>query len=61
MITPNWLLRGEYLYYSLESSPSVVAGSVTPLPPGRLGLFLGQHQRERGARCVELQVLKARG
>jgi outer membrane immunogenic protein len=34
MITPKWLLRGEYLYYSLESSPSVVAGSVTPLPLG---------------------------
>jgi len=27
MITNNWLLRGEYLYYSLNSSPSVVAGS----------------------------------
>ncbi len=27
MITNNWLLRGEYLYYSLESSPSVVAVS----------------------------------
>jgi outer membrane immunogenic protein len=27
MITNNWLLRGEYLYYGLNSSPSVVAGS----------------------------------
>ncbi len=27
MISPNWLLRGEYLYYSLNSSPSVVAGN----------------------------------
>jgi outer membrane immunogenic protein len=32
MITPNWLLRGEYLYYSLNSSPSVVAAS--PTAPG---------------------------
>ena len=30
MITPNWLLRGEYLYYSLETSPSGVAGSIVP-------------------------------
>jgi outer membrane immunogenic protein len=37
MITPNWLLRGEYLYYSLGSSPSVVVGSVTPIPPGASG------------------------
>jgi len=37
MITNNWLLRGEYLYYSLESSPSVVAGSVTPTPLGASG------------------------
>jgi outer membrane immunogenic protein len=29
MITNNWLLRGEYLYYSLNSSPSVV---VSPGP-----------------------------
>jgi outer membrane immunogenic protein len=35
MITPNWLLRGEYLYYSLNSSPSVVAGSTAaPGPSG---------------------------
>jgi outer membrane immunogenic protein len=27
MITNNWLLRGEYLYYGLNSSPSVVAGA----------------------------------
>jgi outer membrane immunogenic protein len=27
MITNNWLLRGEYLYSGLNSSPSVVAGS----------------------------------
>ena len=27
MITTNWLLRGEFLYYSLNNSPSVV---VTP-------------------------------
>jgi hypothetical protein len=27
MITNNWLLRGEFLYYSLNNSPSVV---VTP-------------------------------
>jgi outer membrane immunogenic protein len=27
MITNNWLLRGEYLYYSLNSSPSVVVGA----------------------------------
>ena len=27
MITNNWLLRGEYLYYSLGNSPSVVVGS----------------------------------
>ena len=33
MIWPNWLLRGEYLYYSLNSSPSVV---VTPGFPGAL-------------------------
>ena len=31
MITSNWLLRGEYLYYSLGSSPSVVIGSATHL------------------------------
>jgi outer membrane immunogenic protein len=37
MITPNWLLRGEYLYYSLDGSPSVVAGSVTPIPLGASG------------------------
>jgi outer membrane immunogenic protein len=37
MITPNWLLRGEYLYYSLESSPSVVADSVKPTPLGASG------------------------
>jgi outer membrane immunogenic protein len=29
MITNNWLLRGEYLYYSLNSSPSAVAVSGT--------------------------------
>jgi outer membrane immunogenic protein len=34
MITPNWLLRGEYLYYSFESSPSVAASSITPTPLG---------------------------
>jgi outer membrane immunogenic protein len=34
MITNNWLLRGEYLYYSLNSSPSVVAGSPTGFPSG---------------------------
>jgi outer membrane immunogenic protein len=33
MITNNWLLRGEYLYYSLNSSPSVV---VSPGIPGAL-------------------------
>jgi len=27
MITNNWLLRGEYLYYNLNSSPSVVVGA----------------------------------
>jgi len=27
MITNNWLLRGEYLYYSLGDAPSVVIGS----------------------------------
>jgi outer membrane immunogenic protein len=32
-ITPNWLLRGEYLYYSLNSSPSVVVS------PGIAGLL----------------------
>jgi outer membrane immunogenic protein len=37
MITPNWLLRGEYLYYSLDNSPSVVAGSVTPTALGPSG------------------------
>jgi outer membrane immunogenic protein len=37
MITPNWLLRGEYLYYRLDGSPSVVAGSVTPIPIGASG------------------------
>jgi outer membrane immunogenic protein len=34
MITNNWLLRGEYLYYSLSSSPSVVAASATGFPSG---------------------------
>jgi hypothetical protein len=33
MIANNWLLRGEYLYYSLDNSPSVV---VTPAIPGAL-------------------------
>jgi hypothetical protein len=33
VITNNWLLRGEYLYYSLGSSPSVVIGS-----PNHLGI-----------------------
>jgi outer membrane immunogenic protein len=33
MMTNNWLLRGEYLYYSLNSSPSTVAGSTGPLGP----------------------------
>jgi outer membrane immunogenic protein len=37
MITPNWLLRGEYLYYSLDSSPSAVAGAVTPTALGPSG------------------------
>jgi outer membrane immunogenic protein len=27
MISPNWLLRGEYLYYSLNSSPAVMAAA----------------------------------
>jgi outer membrane immunogenic protein len=27
MMTNNWLLRGEYLYYSLNNSPSAVAGA----------------------------------
>jgi outer membrane immunogenic protein len=27
MITPNWLLRGEYLYYSLDGAPSAVAAA----------------------------------
>lgn len=29
MIRPNWLLRGEYLYYSLNGSPTVAAGSAS--------------------------------
>jgi outer membrane immunogenic protein len=33
MVTNNWLLRGEYLYYGLNSSPSVV---VSPGIPGAL-------------------------
>jgi outer membrane immunogenic protein len=37
MITPNWLLRGEYLYYSLDSSPSAVAGAVSPTALGPSG------------------------
>jgi outer membrane immunogenic protein len=32
MITNNWLLRGEYLYYSVGNSPSVVVGA--PNYPG---------------------------
>ena len=41
MVTNNWLLRGEYLYYSLNSSPSVV---VSPgVHPG------GCHRAIRGA------------
>jgi outer membrane immunogenic protein len=27
MISPNWLLRGEYLYYSLNGAPSALAGN----------------------------------
>jgi outer membrane immunogenic protein len=36
MLTNNWLLRGEYLYYSLNSSPSVVVspGISGALPSG---------------------------
>ena len=33
MIANNWLLRGEYLYYSLNSSPSTVVGSRPPSDP----------------------------
>ena len=41
MITPNWLLRGEYLYYSLNGAPTVTAGSVTPTPLGGRRLIPG--------------------
>jgi len=35
MIADDWLLRGEYLYYSLNSSPSTVVGSAgAPGPSG---------------------------
>ena len=36
MIINNWLLRGEFLYYSLNDSPSVVVTPVThsALPSG---------------------------
>jgi outer membrane immunogenic protein len=36
MLTNNWLLRGEYLYYSLNSSPSTVAiaGNYPGIPSG---------------------------
>jgi outer membrane immunogenic protein len=34
MITNNWLLRAEYLYYSLGNSPSVAVGSANGLPSG---------------------------
>ena len=36
MITNNWLLRGEYLYYSLNSSPSAVvsAANYPAIPSG---------------------------
>jgi hypothetical protein len=27
MISPNWLMRGEYLYDSLNGAPSVMAGN----------------------------------
>jgi outer membrane immunogenic protein len=33
MIANDWLLRGEYLYYSLNSSPSTVVGSAGPPGP----------------------------
>jgi outer membrane immunogenic protein len=38
MIINNWLLRGEFLYYSLNNSPSVVVTPVThsALPSGYL-------------------------
>jgi outer membrane immunogenic protein len=36
MVLPNWLMRGEYLYYSLNSAPSVVTspGFAGGLPSG---------------------------
>jgi opacity protein-like surface antigen len=36
MISPNWLLRGEYLYYGLNSAPSGVVspGFAGGLPSG---------------------------
>jgi hypothetical protein len=55
MITNNWLLRGEYLYYSLNVSPL----RCRELPRDPFGLLLEQHECERGAGGFELQVLIA--
>jgi outer membrane immunogenic protein len=33
MIASDWMLRGEYLYYSFDSSPSTVVGSAGPPGP----------------------------
>jgi hypothetical protein len=54
-IPPNWLLRGECLFYG-QRFP-IGGGSLGQLSGFAVGLFVEQYQCGRGAVGLELQVL----